>query len=459
MQLPHLANKPSAQFWMLSLFLFIVFGLGGSSRLDTQSLAILSPLSIIACGIAAVSLQRVDLEGRRWLFFWVAAVGILLAIHVVALPTELLPTRALSDEVFSKALLVESSTAWRPLTFTPSNGWATLVSLSVPLAVIAFGVQLSSDDLFRLLFPIVGLGVISGLIGLLQIIGSSDGPLYFYRITDPGSAVGLFANRNHASVFLACLFPALAVLASTGSSRSKVISTRSVFAVAIALILFPLILVTGSRLGLLVAVAGLGGGFLLYRPPVQKAALKPVGVSIRNHAAPLLAASAVLCLSALTLFFSRAVAIERFSGAEFSDDGRIAILTGLQNIFWTYFPMGSGSGSFAETFIISEPTQLLEVTYWNHAHNDWLEIAITMGVPGLLVLIIGGMLYGWRMYAIFLADPSRQSTMFSRMAGINLALFAIACISDYPLRTPAFMALAALFLLWLSEPPRKLLER
>src|SRR3546814_18783044 len=54
----------------------------------------------------------------------------------------------------------------------------------------------------------------SGGLGLAQVIGPRDGPLYLYEITNNGSAVGLFANRNHQAALLACLFPMLAVYAS-----------------------------------------------------------------------------------------------------------------------------------------------------------------------------------------------------------------------------------------------------
>jgi hypothetical protein len=64
-----------------------------------------------------------------------------------------------------------------------------------------FALQLERNDLERTLPALIMMGALSGIIGVLQLAGSATGTLHFYEITKNGSAVGLFANRNHAAAF------------------------------------------------------------------------------------------------------------------------------------------------------------------------------------------------------------------------------------------------------------------
>ncbi len=61
----------------------------------------------------------------------------------------------------------------------------------------------------------------------------------------------------------------------------------------------------------------------------------------------------------------------------------------------TYFPVGSGLGGFDPLFRMHEPFELLKPTYFNHAHNDWLEIALDAGGAGI-ALLFGSILW-WGM--------------------------------------------------------------
>ena len=168
--------------------------------------------------------------------------------------------------------------------------------------------QLDRDDL-RLALPLlIVLGTMSGIVGVLQLAGGASGSLYFYNTTNNGSAVGLFANRNHAAVFLACLFPMLAIVAERSHGKSgDARNTRQLAATAIAIVLIPLILVTGSRSGMLSAIIGLIGGVMLYVSSGQTQRGSKTG----RPPVPVLALAVVACLVFATIYLSRAEAIER----------------------------------------------------------------------------------------------------------------------------------------------------
>ncbi len=432
----------------------MLFTTGGASRIDVQSLVILRPLSIIACALACMTLNRRHFKGRAWLLGWAGAIFLLALLHLIPLPPSVWPSMTGRQDLVDVEKLAGLSDIWRPLTLAPMNGWNGLLSLFTPLAVLLLGIQLNRNDLFRLLPVVIGLAALSGLLGLLQAIGDPQGSLYFYRITNNGSAVGLFANRNHAATLLACLFPMLAVYAATARGEADAVKMRQLMATAIAIVLVPLILVTGSRSGLVSAVIGLGAAALLYRQPSDVRTVRR-GKPLRVKALPILSGVAVISLAFLTYFLSRAEAIERLFMKASGEDSRTDFWAVSVDLFWKYFPWGSGSGSFVEAYQMVEPARLLDATYLNRAHNDWVETAVTFGLPGVVALCVAVIAFGIRSYRLWRnADGSERAVAYGRLASVMIAMIAIASASDYPLRTPTMMGLFAIFMLWLTEAGR-----
>jgi hypothetical protein len=446
-----ITNRPAPQFWILAVFLMILFATGGASRVDVQSLIIIRPLSVIVCALAFLTLRREHLIGRRWLLGSIAVACLLALLHVIPLPPSLWQSLPGRQDVIEVEKLAGLKDIWRPLTLTPMNGWHAVASLFVPLAVMLLGIQLIRDDLFRLLPLLIALAALSGFVGLLQAIGDPQGPLYFYRITNNGSAVGFFANRNHAATLLACLFPMLAILASTAKGTADEIRFRQLIAAAIGIVLVPLILVTGSRSGLLLSFIGLAAAGLLYRRPAEGRVVRR-GTPNRIKAGPILVGIAIACLSFITYFFSRAEAVERLFVAASEEDNRTDIWAVSLDLIWKYFPWGSGSGSYVETYQIAEPARMLDATYLNRAHNDWVETAVTFGLPGIIALTLAVGAFALRSYRLWRHhDSARRAVAFGRLASVTILILAVASISDYPLRTPTMMGVFAIFALWFAE--------
>lgn len=447
---------PSLHFWVLTAFLVLVFLTGGASRIDVQSLPILRPVSVLMCAFALATLRVDHFRGRKWLGAGIAVLFAISIAHIIPLPPEVWQAMPGRSEVIAIDSLVGFEHLWRPLTLTPMNGWHAVAALFTPLAVLLLGVQLSRDDLYRLLPVLIGLGALSGLFGLLQAISGGNGLLYFYRITNNGSAVGLFANRNHAAALLACLFPMLAVFAATASGTADKQKSRQIAAAAIGIVLVPLVMVTGSRSGLFLTVIGLAGAAVIYRQPTAGRSVRRGAARWSIDGAPFLTGLTIACLVFLSLYFSRAEAVERLFLHSAGEDGRAQFWLTAVDLFWKYFPMGSGSGSFVEAFLIAEPDSQLDSTYLNRAHNDWLEIAVTFGLPGVLLLVSASVsLLKKGYFAWFRADPSRRSTMVARMASLDMLILAIASAFDYPLRTPTMMCVFVLLTLWVAELGRQ----
>ena len=440
----------SLRFVATAGYLLLVFLLGGGARDDILSLIVLRPLAVVACGLAAFSLRWEHIRQHRVLFALAGATLLLIALHLVPLPPGLwtaLPGRAMLLEIDRSAGLGE---VWRPLSMVPLTTWNALYSCFVPLGMLLLGVQLQREERRRLLPVIIVLALVSGIIGVLQIVGAPQGPLYFYNITNNGSAVGLFANRNHQAALLACLIPMLTIYASGRGQEGGQSGIRVYVAIATGVVLVPLLLVTGSRAGLsLGALALLSVPFLYSRSGRDEASVKPT----RSLVAALVACSAVVAgLVVLTIVFGRAEAVDRIMAPDPMGDTRFSVWGPVAEIGWKYFPFGSGIGSFVEIYQIDEPRQLLGPAYLNHAHNDWLEVFVTAGVAGLLLLAAAaaawlvGSVRAWRGSA----RKSRQR-QFARLGSILLLMLALASIGDYPLRAPSLATLAVIFALWLGD--------
>lgn len=444
-------DGPSLQFWLLAAFLVLVFLTGGGSRADIASLAILRPASVVACAAACLTIRRIHIAQHRFSLIGFAAIALIAALHLVPLPPVIWHSLPGRDEVAAIDALVGIKGEWRPLTIAPMSGWHALASLCAPLAVLLFGIQLSREDVYRLLPLIIGLASFSGFLGLLQTVGSIDGPLYFYRITNFGSAVGLFANRNHAATLLACLFPMLTVYAVTAQGSSDMQYRRRIMAAVIGVVLVPLVLVTGSRSGLINSIIALTASVLIYGTSRPQSAMRKSKSRWNVMITSLATAGAVVGLGSLTFIVSRATAVERLFSKSFEEESRTDFWQVSLDILWKYFPWGSGSGSFVEAFLLAEPDAMLDSTYLNRAHNDWVEIAVTFGLAGIMLLAAAVAVFSVRMYRLWRHSDGRASAIvYGRMAGVAIGIFGISSISDYPLRTPTLMCVFTVCTLWFT---------
>jgi O-antigen ligase len=436
-------------FWALVFFLILVFLTGGGSRSNIQSLIILRPAALIFCGIGFWTLKWKTVQEHRFMFFMAAASFVLVGAHLVPLPPALwgaLPGRALVTEIDKVAQL---GAVWRPISMVPAATWNAFYALFVPLAVLLLGVQLSQEARFKLLPWLLGLGLISGFWGILQVVGAPEGPLYLYDVTNNGAAVGLFSNRNHQAILLATLFPMLAVQASTFVRSEEQLGFRLWLAIAAGLVLVPLMLVTGSRAGLILGVLGLLLISLVYRKPTKLTGRKR---KIKNFDVRLpLAAFAVVCIGSLTIIMSRAEAFQRLFAAGQGEDERFKVWAPMAEMAWKYFPVGSGAGSFIEIYQIDELDALLGPTYYNHAHNDFLEVYMTLGLPGILLAAIG--FYGFVRAAFPVLRGVSNSTTERAFARLGLAvilLLGLMSVVDYPLRTPSLACLFVVASIWMA---------
>lgn len=434
----------------MSLYLLLLVFTGGGARSDIQSLVILRPVSAMVLGYALWGMTWDRVRPFRFLIFFAIAVAVLVVIHLIPLPPAIwmsLPGRELVAEVDRAAGL---GLVWRPISMIPSQTWNALYSLIIPFAMLALMLRLTREQRFALIPVLILTGILSGLIGLFQIIGTRDNSLYFYNITNYGSAVGLFANRNHQAVMISCLFPLLVVYMSTGLQSENQFRLRTTLAGGAALFLIPLILVTGSRAGLIVGIFGLVSSVLIYRRPQF---LRSPKRKIRRFKPEYLVAGALLLgIVLLSFAMSRAEAFDRLFTRDGIEDLRFTIWPLILEMSGKYFPVGSGIGTFAEVYQIDEPLRLLDQSYLNHAHNDWLEIVMTGGLLALALAGIATIVWFQSLYFIMKSrNHQGRDIVLGKLGASIVFMLGIATIADYPLRVPSLMGVFVIAVVWMAS--------
>lgn len=444
-------QRENIPFFALLIFLLLTFLTGGGSRSDIQSLVLLRPMAILFCGLAIWTLRREHLQSRWGLLALAAGTFLLVGVQLIPLPPGIwsqLPGREFIVQIDAAAGLGE---IWRPLTLSPAGTRNALFSLFVPLAVLLLGIQLTREQLTKVALGVLAIGLVSGLLGLLQSIGSTQGPLYFYRITNNGSAVGLFSNRNHQAMFLAALFPLLALYASQTARSPDHARFKLWVAMASGLFLVPLLLVTGSRAGLVLGIVSMAVSLKLYAPPLV------TGVDKRRHKPKskgffwLGIGGGVVALGLLVTLMSRAEALQRIVQGNVGEDLRFQVWGPIFDLAKQSFPVGTGFGSLPAIFQVHEPAALLSANYLNHAHNDWLEIMLEAGLPGLLLLACAITAYLVALYRAVRGSQPPRTKQLSLIGALVICLFALGSVADYPLRAPSLAAVLVLAALWMTN--------
>jgi O-antigen ligase len=435
---------------LATIFVVLTFLIGGSSRPDVLPLVILRPMAVIVLGISSYSVSRKAISANLLPISLLVACIALAGIHLLPLPYgvwSILPGRTVVVAIDEAANL---KGLWRPISLVPTDSWNALLALAPPAAILVLMIQLPVNERYRMGRLILLLGFVSGIFGFLQAINPHSLTLFPYELSVSGAPSGLFANRNHQAVFLVTLIPILAAWSSHGGhSRKAALVWRFVFLGATA-ILVPLLVVTGSRSGLLLAAIGLASVPILVRPPTRSQSLQTLA---GRWATPTVryavVALAVLLLVGTTVLASRDEAIKRMFAAENAQVGRAEPWRQVATMASRYFPVGSGVGTFAPVYQIDETNGMLTENYLNHAHNEYLEVLATAGLPGVFVLTLFVFAWGRGTWRWFRQPLLSDSVRFGRLGSILVFLLALASAVDYPVRVPSLAVLFVIALVWL----------
>lgn len=341
----------------------------------------------------------------------------------------------------------------RAISVIPYETEMAWLRLLPPLIVFLLAIGLPTRQLRWLVNWLLGLAVLQALLGLIQY---GDGPDSIFRFGNTlmgTSATGTYVNRNHLAGLLEMVLPiSLALLAARlGHSQHRQRRRRSLrhhlvrlisqfnhttlYAASSLALLLGLIF-TQARAGVSLAMLGILLSMLVFiRRLGSKAAYGWIG------------SFAALGLG-LALTIGLAPVVQNFTQQDISADQRWTIYSDTLNSIETFFPFGTGMGTFPEVYRHFQTPEIF--SFINRAHNDYLEWMSDGGIFIAILILLSFWCFLTQWLSILRKDSDSSFRLLQIGAGIGLLLILLHSLIDFNLHIPAnaiyFAFLSAIFL-------------
>jgi O-antigen ligase len=427
---------------VIPAYLLLCLLLGGASNAGFWSNMVLQLLAIAIIAWAVLVRRGTPMPApARQLLVGVFLLVLLFVLQLAPLPPSVwtgFPGRQQIAEGFE---LLKLPIPWAPISMAPYATISSALWLLPAVAVLLGILRIGAFKTSWVAWVIALVATFSVLVGALQIVGGNDSPWYFYRITNYGSTTGFFSNSNHMATLLVCAIPFLTALylGSVGRGRSSR-RTSGMF-----VILAGAVAVTFAGVAINGSLAGVG-----LVVPVAFASFLMIWSRKRKLPGWVWAGVGLLIAGAIVLSYN-----VPFSNNNLTGEGRNAADSRQYSFAITskaaadFFPVGSGIGTFVRVFHLYEDPATVDRYYMNHAHSDYLELALETGLPGLLLLLIFFLWWARRAVAVW---RSEEPDYYARAASIASAAILAHSIVDYPLRTVAISAVFAVCCAFMAEP-------
>jgi O-antigen ligase len=416
----------------LILLAFCVF-LGGSSRQHALRLSIVEIAALPLLAMAGLRLFDVGgLSAHRFALSIAAAAAAIPLFQLIPLPPWVWTALPGREQAVLALEVAGIAPGWTTVSLTPDATWRAFLALLPPLAVFVAALALDKAALRTTLWAVLALTAVSLVLAMAQVVSGGYDALYAWSIARRGEASGFFANRNHLATLCLLTLPLAAVLA-TGSARRGDEGRTAVWLGVLFMIVGVVALgVIRSRAGILLAgpVLGLSG----------LCAWVAMG---RGRPGPALLAMAAGTGAAVTVVAAFGVApiLARFDTqrAELRFERWPTVAEAAQ----AHLPVGAGMGSFDPVYRSVEPLNELTATYFNQAHNEYLEIWLEagwLGVAGVLAFLVW---FGLRSWAAWRAGSGSEADL-ARAASAGILVVLVHSVAEFPLRTVTLTAVLAL---------------
>ncbi|VFM95075.1 MAG: O-Antigen ligase [Candidatus Kentron sp. G] len=327
---------------------------------------------------------------------------------------------------------------WRPISLNRTATWGVWLALLPPIVVYLAARQVSAERVLQLSIIIILMAVMQALLGLLQYM-AGDGPL-FLGMSSLQRATGTYTNPNHLAGLIEMTLPVAIGLyvyslgQKTGHSgwhaRIAFLATirghRAFWFAVLAVILLLGIIFSRSRTGIAVMIFGTLLLTILFSRRLG-------GYSVYGRVGTLLA-----FVAGLGFAIGLAPIFSRFAMFDPIEDGRLRLWSYSLDGIATFFPVGSGPGTFSDVFPAFQGPDLGR-WFINHAHNDYLEWVFEGGIIALVVMLLLAGLFA-RQWVLALKSKGQEWGQYRFLqigAGIGLSLLLLHESTDYNLMMPA----------------------
>lgn len=412
------------------------------------------PIALAGLQLAAVALLIAALWRRpaigRGEALVIALLIVVPLLYLVPLPlgaVSALPGRTAYLEVWRTVLGNEGLPRLATASLVPAATFSAWLTLLIPIAIFLGVRSLPHRQVVVLAYLAIGMATFQAILGLIQFGSGPGSPFYLgMEHTHFGSAVGTYTNRNHLAGLIEMTLPMVLALlffnTGRGTDQRRGARAQAAFLgsrhgqeafvqAALAVLLLVALAFTRSRMGIGLTMLGvLLSVALLSRRIGGNNAFGTVGT---------LAAIAL----GLAIAIGLVPVLDRFSAAGVVDDQRWTLFQDTIAGIGTFFPLGSGPGTFQDVF---PAFQSAELGRWfiNRAHNDYLEWAFEGGVAAIALIAVLLVVYATQWRRVWTAGEWSRLRFVQVGAGIGIVLILLHELVDYNLHIPANMAFFAL---------------
>lgn len=391
-------------------------------------------VQLTALGVLAVDFQAVGKFGKSAPTPLRLLIGLSFALvlfQLIPLPPELwqaLPRRDLLATAIE--LAGAEADTWMSLSIQRARTATAFVGMFTPLAAIILVATLEKPALGLVFKILAGVGIACVAVGSIQIAtGNTWGVLYGPAFN--GSVLyAFFANRNSAGIFFDLVFLAICVVPLPPRNLGWNIARTLAGAVAALAVVF-----TQSRSSSALLILALV--FAVTRAIAQRDPGRGKAIASARFVIPLLLVGGIGVLAVSSVMYSGRAALTA-TRYENLDDSRPRIWEDASYTARSFLPLGSGMGTFDEVFQLDESLEYMMVPTAGRAHNDYIELLIEAGIPGIVLLT------GWLFWIGMAAWRSRHSSQrwLGWASASGLLLIALQSLVDYPLRSQALLCVA-----------------
>lgn len=450
-------GRARALFYSSAFALSCCLLLGGGASNTYLTNALLQILTLPSLLLALWCLRWRELQSPSRFALWLILAAFLsVALQLIPWPPAVWSSLPFHEKVRAARDALGTTGQWAPISVTPDATLVGVLTLLPPLTIFVSVISLSARERRLLTLIPLAFGCVNAFIGLLQVAQGQESPLYFYGHSGADASVGLFTNRNHEAALLYSVSPFAAAWISAiapeisirrGSQSSTFAIIKLLGASITVFILVVATLMTRSRAGVILVMVAISGSLALQRWRNFS--------GDRMRAAGLYASVAFLAV-VLGLQYGLYSILTRFEADPYAD-ARVSLARITALAAFAAAPLGTGIGSFVPIYAsIERREDLLPDRYANHAHNDFLEIALETGLPGLALIFGFGTWFVFCARDIWRGALPGIDVLMARAATLSIGMLLTHELVDYALRTDAilgFFAFSCSFLASSAEVP------
>lgn len=411
------------------LYLFACLVLGGSAQGIWQN------MFLQLAGVAIVAWAALDkgdgpmAPAARWLLLMAMLAVAFVVLQLLPLPASVWPAFGGHGGLAEGFAAIGLQLPPQPLSVAPASSLDALLAFIPPLAIFCAMVRLKAYRPRWLVVALITATLAGVALGALQVVSSKDGvsPWYLYADTSVGRAVGFFANADHMASLLLVTIPFLfAIPAAAKSASMQRYSALIAIAAGTAIVIVIGLMLNGSLAGYGLAIPVLAASALILLPSRSRLRLW------------LMAAAALFVVVGVAAMETSSIGSGRLGAhATSAVQSRAEIFATTAGATADFMPFGSGLGTFQSVYPLYERPEQVTSTFVVHAHNDYAELALELGLPGMILMLL---FLAWWGFAVWRAWRTAEAGPFARAAAIASAAILVHSIVDFPLRTAAIAA-------------------